>query len=265
MGGWGSGRRKRPGRRLSLESCPVLDIRHLLAQGCLQPGWVGTCSEVSGSGEFASLIVLRAGVRQLYISWHPVNSPSPDSGPANSPANTPDSNSGSGPVSGLGSRSSGGSGSSSASTPDSGPDERSDDEFAGRAEVISIFHLTYPRCGARHYYFLCPGAGCGRRAFKLYLVRRRFLCRRCSGLVYASKTGQPWQHAFRRANRLRQRLGITAAGAPDKPKEMRMRAYERLLDAALKAEIQATEAGTARLRRLIAWIENRHKPPFTLD
>jgi hypothetical protein len=46
---------------------------------------------------------------------------------------------------------------------------------------------------------------------------------------------------------------------------MPVSAYERLLDAMLEAEMQATEAGTARLQRLLAWIESRRKPRFTLD
>jgi hypothetical protein len=100
---------------------------------------------------------------------------------------------------------------------------------------------------------------------KLYLAQRRFLCRHCQGLVYASNFEPPWRLASRRVNKLRQHLGVTGMDVPEKPKKMRMRAYERLLDATLKAEIQATEAGTARLQRLAAWIENRLKPPFTLD
>ena len=35
--------------------------------------------------------------------------------------------------------------------------------------------------------------------------------------------------------------------------------YERLLEATLQAETKATEAGTARLLRLVAWIEKRRR------
>jgi hypothetical protein len=43
-------------------------------------------------------------------------------------------------------------------------------------------------------------------------------------------------------------------------------AYDSLLDAVLQAETQATEAHTAQLHRLIAWIgkRSRRKPQFTL-
>jgi hypothetical protein len=203
-----------------VESSPALDIHHLLARGCLEPGWVGTGSEVSGD----VAIDLRAGVGQLYFSWRPINDP--------------------------------------ASSPGSGASE---EPSAGRTEIISISRVTY-RSGARHLYFLCPGAGCGRRVLKLYLSQRRFLCRHCRGLVYTSKYERPWRRAFRRVNRLRQRLGPARMGAPEKPKDMLVRTYEHLLDATLRAEIQATEASTARLQQLVAWVESRRKPTlFTLD
>jgi hypothetical protein len=135
-----------------------------------------------------------------------------------------------------------------------------------RTEIISISRVTY-RSGARHLYFLCPGAGCGRRVGKLYRSRGRFLCRHCSGLVYASHYYEQysWQRAFGRANKLRRRLGITGASVPDKPKGMPVATYERLLEAVQQAETQATEAGTARLLQLIDQFDRRHKPPFTLD
>ena len=77
-------------------------------------------------------------------------------------------------------------------------------------------------------------------------------------LIYASPyDSQPWQLASRRANKLRQRLGITGLGVSDEPPGMLVADYERLLEATLQAEIQATEAGTARLLQLVAWIDRR--------
>jgi hypothetical protein len=135
---------------------------------------------------------------------------------------------------------------------------------------IVIIPIVYGPCplGGIRPYFLCPGnnaAGCERRVLKLYLVRRYFLCRFCGRLGYASKSEQPWQQAFRRANKLRQRLGIVGASVPEKPKDMPVSVYARLLEETLEAETRATEAGTARLQRLLAWIESRRKPLFTLD
>ena len=72
---------------------------------------------------------------------------------------------------------------------------------------------------------LNSAAGCGRRVFQLYLSRvlaprLQFLCRHCTGLVYTSKYERPWRRASRRASKLRQRLGITGLGVPEKPKDM---------------------------------------------
>jgi hypothetical protein len=145
-------------------------------------------------------------------------------------------------------------------------------------EVVPIVHAPC-RYGGTRPYFLCPGAvgstaacggvGCGRRVTKLFLAHRYFLCRHCSQLVHTSPYEQPWRRASRRANKLRQRLGITGMGVADKPKGMPVTAYTRLLEAALQAETQATEAGTARILWLVTWIERRHKsqsskPLFTL-
>jgi hypothetical protein len=46
---------------------------------------------------------------------------------------------------------------------------------------------------------------------------------------------------------------------------MRMRAYERLLEAVLQAEIEASEAGTARLLQLVDQHDRRRRMQFTLD
>jgi hypothetical protein len=137
-------------------------------------------------------------------------------------------------------------------------------------EVTEIIPIVYAPCryGGTRPYFLCPGdtaAGCGRRVFKLYLVRRHFLCRQCSQLVYASKSEQPWRQAFRRANKLRQRLAIVGASVPESPKPCGCAPMHACWRKHLEAETRATEAGTARLQRLLAWIESRRKPLFTLD
>jgi hypothetical protein len=71
---------------------------------------------------------------------------------------------------------------------------------------------------------------------------------------YASQHERPWQRAHRRANKLRQRLGITALGVAGKPKGMPMADYERLLEAVLQAEIKEIEAGTERILQIAAGI-----------
>ena len=81
----------------------------------------------------------------------------------------------------------------------------------------------------------------------------------CSQVVYAAKSEEPWQRAYRRANKLRQRLGITGPGVPDKPYGMGVSDYERLLEATLQAETKAAEAGTNRILQIIGQIEKRRR------
>ena len=75
------------------------------------------------------------------------------------------------------------------------------------------------------------------------------------------------------ANRLRQRLGITGlngagisgiADAPEKPKWMQVRTYERLLNELLREETQAYQARADWTRRFVDRVVDRSKPPFTL-
>jgi hypothetical protein len=187
MGGPGSGRWKRPGRR-TVESCRVLDVNHMLAMGWLQPGWLGTCQLTNGN-EVVS-IDLRAEVKQLYLSWQFAGA---------------------------------------------GPAIEGDSEREVAAiEIIPIAYAPCPLGGVRPY-FLCPGAGCGRRVLKLYLSRSCFLCRQCGQVVYTSKYERPWQQASRRANKLRQRLGIAGAVVPEKPPGMLVSDYARLLEEMLQS------------------------------
>jgi hypothetical protein len=87
---------------------------------------------------------------------------------------------------------------------------------------------------------------------KLQLSGRYFLCRQCNQLPYASQYEQPWQRALRRANKLKQHLGIDvdAEPFPDKPKGMWVRTYGCLLDKILQAELLANEARAKMFARL---------------
>ena len=94
---------------------------------------------------------------------------------------------------------------------------------------------------------------------KLQLLGRYFLCRHCNALAYASQYEQPWQRALRRANKLKQRLGIGVGIAepfPEKPKGMWVRTYGCLLNEILQAEMLAKEAQANRFQRLLAQVED---------
>ena len=136
-----------------------------------------------------------------------------------------------------------------------------DGEREDMTDTIPIVHLRC-RFGGSRAYFVCPGLGdgteCGRRVTKLFFSHRYFRCRRCNQLAYASQYEQPWQRALRRANKLRQRLGINVGIAeplPEKPKGMWARTYGCLLDEILQAETAANEAQANDFQRLLAQIE----------
>jgi hypothetical protein len=130
------------------------------------------------------------------------------------------------------------------------------------AEIISLVHARC-RFGGSRAYFICPGPGggtdCGRRITKLHLSHRYFLCRHCNKLAYASQYEQPWKRALRRANKLKQRLGVDLGVGdpfPEKPKGMGVRTYGCVLDEMLPAEILADEAQANRFQRLLAQLND---------
>jgi hypothetical protein len=137
-----------------------------------------------------------------------------------------------------------------------------DGEREDMAETISIVHLRC-RFGGSRAYFICPGPGdgidCGRRITKLHLSHRYFVCRKCNHLAYACQYENSWQRAARRANKLKQRLGIDVGIAepfPAKPKGMWARTYGCLLDEILQAETVANEAQANRFQRLVAQLDD---------
>jgi hypothetical protein len=126
--------------------------------------------------------------------------------------------------------------------------------------IAEIITLVYEPCrfGGSRAYFICPGpregTDCERRVTKLHLSHRYFLCRHCNQLSYASQYEQPWKRAFRRANKLKQHLGIGVGigePLPEKPKGMWTRTYSSLLDEILHAEILANEARLKMFKRLV--------------
>jgi hypothetical protein len=129
------------------------------------------------------------------------------------------------------------------------------------AETIPIVHLPC-RFGGNRAYFICPGPGdgtdCGRRSTKLHLSARLFLCRRCNKLSYRSQYEQSWQRALRRANKIKQRLGIDVGIGdpfPEKPKGMWTRTFDYLIVEMLETEILAYE-GQANILKRVAQIKN---------
>lgn len=119
--------------------------------------------------------------------------------------------------------------------------------------------LAWTPChfGGQRPWFVCPGAGCGRRAAVLY-GGRLFLCRRCHDLAYESTRQSPGDRALRKAQRIRQRLGGSAnmlEPFPPKPKGMRWRTYERLAREADAAERTYHAGFLDWVERQEAWLD----------
>ncbi|CAN5532983.1 hypothetical protein BH10PSE16_BH10PSE16_33000 [soil metagenome] len=111
--------------------------------------------------------------------------------------------------------------------------------------------LAWTPCtyGGQRAWWLCPGAGCGRRVAVLY-GGSVFACRHCQRLAYKSQRETPNDRAYRRANDLRDRLGWVPGmihGPGVKPKGMHWRTYWRLR-AIHDANVMQTLAG------LTAWL-----------
>jgi len=117
--------------------------------------------------------------------------------------------------------------------------------FAGGEweDVREPVTLEWTPCnfGGERPWFVCPGAGCGRRVAILYGPGRYFLCRRCYDLRYESQRENGMIRALRRAQKIRERLGGSANMTepfPEKPKGMHRRTYDRLFREHHEAEVE---------------------------
>jgi hypothetical protein len=100
-------------------------------------------------------------------------------------------------------------------------------------DVKETVSLEWTSCnfGGERPWFLCPGAGCGRRVAVLYGPGRYFLCRHCYDLTYQSQRDNKMYRALHRAQKIRQHLGGSAnmmEPFPEKPKGMHHETYMRL-------------------------------------
>jgi hypothetical protein len=110
-------------------------------------------------------------------------------------------------------------------------------------DVKQTVPLTWTPCsfGGERPWFVCPGAGCGRRVAVLYGPGRYFLCRHCYDLRYESQREDKMHRALHRAQDIRRRLGGSANMTepfPEKPKGMHWSTYERLFWEHHEAEME---------------------------
>src|SRR5215211_7124804 len=117
--------------------------------------------------------------------------------------------------------------------------------------------LSWTACnfGGERPWFICPGAGCGRRVAVLYGLGKYFLCRHCYDLTYESQRENEMHRALRRAQTIRERLGGSANMTkpfPEKPKGMHHETYWRLREAHDEAEM-------AQLAGMREWLDKLEK------
>lgn len=98
--------------------------------------------------------------------------------------------------------------------------------------VSEVIMLDWTKCnyGGVRPWFICPGAGCGRRVGKLYMVGMLFRCRHCHDLAYDCQRETRQDRIVRRVQKIRMQLGGTAdtfSPFPWKPKGMHWKTYWR--------------------------------------
>jgi hypothetical protein len=108
---------------------------------------------------------------------------------------------------------------------------------------------TSCRFGGKRPWFRCPR--CGGRCYVLYGYHR-FLCRRCHDLAYASQCETAQDRYFRRANKIRERLGAEPGEITiEKPPYMWWRTYDRLIDEMGRSQMVAMGIGLQRIRSMM--------------
>jgi hypothetical protein len=123
------------------------------------------------------------------------------------------------------------------------------------------------RFGGERPWFVCNvwagGVCCGRRVAKLYGVGRLFACRHCYRLGYAVQRGGPTDRAHHRLARLHRQLGSNYDGPdgllPQRPKWMRKRTYDRIVQEIEVGEEHLDQVFTIGAQRILARIDkSRH-------
>ena len=112
--------------------------------------------------------------------------------------------------------------------------------------------------GGQRPWWLCPGAGCGRRVAVLYGANA-LACRHCHQLAYKSQRQAPDDRAYKRADKLRARLGwgpgvIHAPGG--KPKGMHWRTFWRLHARYDASVIQALGGANAEIGKVMTGLKH---------
>jgi hypothetical protein len=98
-----------------------------------------------------------------------------------------------------------------------------------RVEEVVQFNRTACNYGGQRIWLTCPE--CGRRVVLLYGAGKRFQCRHCHNLTYATQQERLKDRSIRKAREIRQRLGGDGnlfQPMPGRPKGMHLETYRRL-------------------------------------
>jgi hypothetical protein len=108
--------------------------------------------------------------------------------------------------------------------------------------------LIYKPCnfGGARPWFQCPR--CARQVAQLYMRAGRFACRHCQRVAYSSQAEDVLDRTWRKQQRLEAKLGEYWR----RPKGMRQRTYERLLDGVRDCEERREAAFCVAAARLFA-------------
>ena len=100
--------------------------------------------------------------------------------------------------------------------------------------------------GSQRPWFRCPTEGCGKRVAILHLdCNAQFTCRHCQGLAYSSQRENAIDRNLRRARKIARKLSSREGSinsSSDKPKRMRWRTYQGLVNDANAATLRAMRA-----------------------
>ena len=118
-----------------------------------------------------------------------------------------------------------------------------------RRDGSQHIRLTRTACsyGNSRPWFACPV--CQRRAGVLYMRAGRFACRQCQRVSYSSQSCDLLDRMWRKQSKIEARLGEHW----QRPKGMRLKTYERLMQVLLTCEEQREEAFAAFATRLLRW------------
>ena len=112
-------------------------------------------------------------------------------------------------------------------------------------------HLIYRPCnfGGARPWFGCPR--CARKVAVLYLRVGRFACRHCQSVAYSSQAENVMARMWRKQYQLEEKLGDYW----QRPKGMRLRTYERLMDRLAETEQRRETAFCLAAQRLFGTLQ----------